>query len=238
MNKLLHFKQTKDNKVYVTTDTHLNHNPKWTVPLWESRGFTSSKEHTDALVDKINERVGATDTLIHFGDFCLNTEESGLNELLSRINCQNIFMLWGNHNNPLWKIYQTQVKRWLYSNDEGYNTPEGGTPHVLKDGSIEIYPFRWKNIIFVGNYLEFTVDGKYFVGTHYPLSVFNHMSNGAMHLCGHSHYNFTASQATNLDSKILDVCWDGHKKILSIQDVLDIMNKKGITVKDHHGRKD
>ena len=232
MNRVIHFKQTEDSKVFVTTDTHLKHDRAF---VWEIRGFKNSKEHTDAIIDGINENARFTDKLIHFGDFCLNTDESGLNELLSRIQCQNIYLLWGNHNNPLWKIYQREVKEWLGYNDEGYNTLAGGTPHI--DDEIEIYPFRYRNLIFVGNYLEFTVDGKFFVGSHYPIAIFNQMQNGTMHLCGHSHYNYEKSKATNLDSKILDVGWDGHNKILTIEEVLAIMEKKGLQVVDHHGKK-
>ncbi len=107
MNKVLKIKQTAEQKVYWVSDTHLNHNRDF---VYEVRGFKSSQEHTDFIINKINEIVRPNDILIHVGDLCLNTEENGLNELLARIQCQNIYLLWGNHNNPLWKIYQREVE--------------------------------------------------------------------------------------------------------------------------------
>jgi len=221
MNGILKIKQKEDQKVYFTSDLHLNHNPKWKVPLWEMRGFTSAKHHTDFIIDKINELVRPNDILINNGDLCLNTEESGFNELLARIQCQNMYLLWGNHNNPVWKVYQREVVN---------KTTMVG---------VEIYPFRYKNIIFVGNYLEFTVDGHYFVAAHYPIHVFNYMKDGAMMLCGHSHYALPFSKAENLENKILDLGWDGYNRPLSLTEVLEIMDKKSIFVPgDHHKKKE
>lgn len=234
MNRVIHFKQTEDSKVLMTSDTHLRHNNPNSGLIWKNRGYANSESHTNAVIDGINARCRPMDKLLHFGDFCLNTNESELNEILSRIVCQNIYMVWGNHNNPLWRVYQDQVKKWLHSNDEGYNTPEGGTPHV--DGDIEIYPFRWRNVVFIGNYVEFTVDGKYFIGSHYPMYVFNYMKDNANHVCGHSHYNLELSQADNETSKILDVGWDGWGKPLTLDEVLAVMNKKQALVVDHHAK--
>src|SRR5271155_4208587 len=103
MNALLKIKQTEEGKVYWTSDLHLNHNRDF---VFGARGFKSSQEHTDFIINKINEVVRPNDILMNAGDFCLNTDESGFNSLLARINCQNMYTLWGNHNNPVWKIYR------------------------------------------------------------------------------------------------------------------------------------
>jgi calcineurin-like phosphoesterase family protein len=228
MNKVLKIKQTDDQKVYWVSDTHLNHNPKWEVPLWEARGHKSSQEHTDFIINKINEIVRPNDILIHVGDFCLNTEEHECNEFLERIQCQNIYLLWGNHNNPLWKIYQREISKKYLELDDGFSN---GT--LIND--IEVYPFRYKSIIFLGNYAEIIVDGHYFSVCHYPIYVWNYVKHGANMICGHSHYGLPFSQADNLNAKILDVGWDGYAKPLSTQEVLDIMDKKTIfETGDHH----
>lgn len=242
MNKVLKIRQTENQKVYWISDTHLNHNPKWQVPLWEARGFKSSDEHTDGIINKINEIVRPDDILMHAGDFCLNTEESGCNELLARIKCQNIYILWGNHNNPLWKIYQREVSKQFYT--KGYtsrvlnvqtNQYEAGGAMELPLTDAEIYPFRYKNLVFFGNYLEVVVDGQYFVMAHYPVHVWNHVKDGAKMICGHSHYGLPFSQADNLEAKILDVGWDAYARPLSTKEVLDIMDKKKIFQSgDHH----
>jgi calcineurin-like phosphoesterase family protein len=224
MNKVLKIRQTDDQKVYWVSDTHLNHNRDF---VYEVRGFKSSQEHTDFIIDKINEVVRSNDILMHGGDFCLNTEESGCNELLARIQCQNIYLLWGNHNNPLWKIYKREVESMWGAALDISDSISREIP--------EIYPFRYKNIVFYGNYLEVVVDGQYFVMAHYPIHVFNYMKDGAKMICGHSHYGLPFSQADNLSSKILDVGWDGFARPLSTEEVLKIMDKKSIFVSgDHH----
>jgi calcineurin-like phosphoesterase family protein len=228
MNKVLKFRQTENCKVYITSDLHLNHNKPF---VWEARGYKSSEEHTKLVIDKINSLVRSSDILIDLGDFCLNTDEKGCNELLSKIQCQNIYHIWGNHSNPLWRIYQNEVKKFI----EHYETSMG---NCLADcgEEIEIYPFRWRNIVFIGNYVEFVIDGKYFIGSHYPMYVFNYMKDNASHLCGHSHYNLELSQADNESSKILDVGWDGWGKPLTLEEVMTVMNKKKALVVDHHAK--
>ena len=235
MNKILKIRQTDDQKVYWVSDTHLNHNRDF---VYEARGFKSSQDHTDFIINKINEIVRPNDILMHAGDFCLNTEESGCNELLARIFCQNIYMLWGNHNNPLWKIYQREIAKQFYT--KGYIEKDlmgdvHGTGFERPLTDVEIYPFRYKNVVFFGNYLEVTVDGQYFVMAHYPIHVWNYVKDGAKMICGHSHYGLPFSQADNFNAKILDIGWDGYGRPLSTQEVLNIMDKKVIfETGDHH----
>jgi calcineurin-like phosphoesterase family protein len=228
MNRVLHFKQSDDRKTYITSDTHLRHNNPKSGLIWKNRGYTDSESHTSAIIDGINSRVRTNDNLLHFGDFCLNSTKSDVEEILSRIQCQNIFLVWGNHNNPLWAMYREEIKKVYQCSPIGNYTGCGD--------EIEIYPLRYRNVIFIGNYIEFTIDGHYFVGAHYPIYVFNYMKDGAKHLCGHSHYNLEFSQADNTQSKILDVGWDGHAKVLSLEEVLHIMNKKNIFAADHHAK--
>lgn len=224
MNQILRIKQTEDQKVYWLSDTHFNHNRDF---VYGARGFASAEEHTDTIINKINELVRPNDILFHAGDFCLNTEEAGFNSLLTRINCQNIYMTWGNHNNPLWKVYKREVRYKLEGINEGFPIEEFE--------AVEIYPFRYKNMVFLGNYAEITVDGQYFVLCHYPIHVWNYVKDGAKMICGHSHYGLPFSQADNLNAKILDVGWDGYARPLSTNEVLDIMNTKAIfETGDHH----
>lgn len=223
MNKTLKFRQTPEQKVYWVSDTHFNHNRDF---VYGARGHKSAQEMTDFIIDKINEIVRPNDILMHGGDFCLNTEESGFNSLLARIHCQNIYITWGNHNNPLWKVYQREIRYKL----------EGLTGFPI-DGlqDVEIYPYKYKNLTFLGNYAEVAVDGQYFILCHYPIHVWNYVKDGAKMICGHSHYGLQFSQADNLDAKILDVGWDGYCRPLSTEEILEIMNKKRIfATGDHH----
>lgn len=231
MNRILKFKQTDDQKVYWSSDFHLGHNPKWPIPIWKQRGFDSVNEMNYSIIKSINDTVRISDILFFLGDFCLNTTESQFEEFLSRINCQTIYTLWGNHNSQVWDVYKKSVKRYLEKMDDDFTATQP------KD-DIEIYPIQYRNLIFIGNYVEIVVDGRYYILQHYPVLIWNNQSSGVAHLTGHSHGNLPFSQPNNLESKILDVGWDLWKKPLSTKEVLDIMNKKSIyKSEDHHGKK-
>jgi calcineurin-like phosphoesterase family protein len=230
MNREIRIRETEDRKVYVTTDSHLGHCQGRAMDfVIRKRGFTNKDDHDNAVIDSYNATARPSDILIHLGDVCLNTDESQLNEYLARIACQNIFVLWGNHNNPLWTIYKRQVNEFLKS----HSSPDAFN---VFDEHVEIYPFQYKNVTFMGNYLEAQINGMKFVMCHYPIYVFNEMKHGTKHLCGHSHYSLPLSTENDLTSKILDVGWDGHRKPLSIDEICGIMNKKGLLKVDHHQR--
>lgn len=216
---MLNFRDSSN--VWITTDTHFNHDPKWPIPIWKMRGFSSVVEMNDTIIDNINLRVTSEGILIHLGDFCLNTPPSQFNELISRINCQNIYMLWGNHPNSQYKnIYKPLVQQLL---GDAY------------DVESEVYPLRYRNLVFIGHYAEVAIGGQFCVLSHYPISVWNEMMHGSWHFCGHSHYGFEPSTAANLDGKILDVCVDGHDfKPWSMAEISEVMKKKQYSKVDRH----
>lgn len=227
MNKTVRLKQTDDQKVYFISDLHHFHRPKWKVPLHEQRGYASGDEMDEDQVTTINKIVRPNDILWHLGDITLNCNESQFNEFISRINCQNIYGLWGNHNSPTWAIYQNEVDK--IKGLTGVENHTGSSPEI------EIYPLRYRNIVFFGNYQELIVDGQCMVLQHYPVYVWNNMKDGVWHLCGHSHYNLPFSKADNLDAKILDVGWDGQLKPYSMDELRAIMDKKKVfDAGDHH----
>lgn len=204
-------------QVFFTSDWHYNHSQPF---LWEARGYKSIQEHNEALIKSVNDVVGPEDILFNLGDLTLNCSIEQFEELISSINCQNIYLLNGNHNNPHYKqIYQPLVKSILGDRFTEIN---------------EIYPLRYKNIVYVGNYAEVAVNGQFIILSHYPFSIWNQMQNSAWHLCGHSHCHFAPSTAEDSTSKILDVSWDGYKKPLSFSEIAIIMATKKIPVVDHH----
>jgi len=228
MNKTVRLKQTDDQKVYFISDLHHFHNPvRWAVPLWKQRGYESVTEMNEDQITTINKIVRPNDILWHLGDITLNCSESQFEEFITRLQCQNIYCLWGNHNSPTWAIYQRQIQK----------IKDTTKVHELTGSAedIEIYPLRYRNLVFFGNYQELVVDGQCMVLEHYPVHVWNNMKDGVWHLCGHSHYNLPFSKAENLESKILDVGWDGQLKPYSMDDLRTIMNKKKIfDAGDHH----
>ncbi len=125
-----------DHKVFFTSDSHFNHDKEF---IYKSRGYSNRYEHNDVLIAKINEVVRPQDTLIHLGDFCLNITPPEFNEILARINCQNIAYIWGNHNSCIRRLYE-----------EAIATEYG------KD--IEVYPYAVGKITYLGYYKELIVN--------------------------------------------------------------------------------
>ncbi len=232
MNRSLKLSSHKQ-KIFFSSDFHLNHNKPWVV---QARGFQTIEEHNDAIFSKVNELVGPNDVLFHLGDFCLNTTEEQFFGLLGRFTCQNIINLWGNHPNPIWKIYQTGIQTLQLQSG---NVPFSGRILLNDDlapGKVEIYPYRIKNMVLVGNSLELFIDGIPVVLCHYPLRVWNFLKEDAIQLSGHSHYNDEERRTDYTFHKALDVGWDGHQKPLSWQEILTIMDKKEKILIDHHGK--
>lgn len=217
--KILKIKTSKEKNAFFSSDWHLNHQgPRGGVPLWQSRGYESVSHMTESIIKTVNECVKTEDYLFFLGDFCLDTLRSKFEEDISRINCQNIYMIWGNHNSQIKDVYKEQIKLEFNRDD------------------IEVYPLKYRNITFCGDYLELIVDGQYICMSHFPMDVFHKGLNGSYMICGHSHYNYEKTRAEYQYNKRLDVSWDGYKKPLSIKEINDIMRKKTFLSVDHHGK--
>jgi calcineurin-like phosphoesterase family protein len=220
--KKINIKTNEDLVVYFTSDLHLNHKgPRGSTPLWQSRGYTSPEDMTNGVINTLNGIVRPNDYLFHLGDHCLDTTEGEFESNLARINCQNIHMLWGNHNSRVKDVYDKAVKSYL---------------GILYNENHELYPIRYKNIVFCGDYLEISVNGQLIVMCHYPMDIFNKMSHGTYMLCGHSHYGYKMTRSDCFENRRLDVGWDGHNKPLSFKEVNVIMNRKQFVSYDHHGK--
>jgi calcineurin-like phosphoesterase family protein len=211
-------------RVYFTSDTHFNHNQKF---IYESRGYKSVTEHNDALIHKINEVVRSQDILIHLGDFCLNITTDEFNNILSRINCQNIIYIWGNHNSCIRKHYEDAVSLHL-------DTVKFSNYNDQLNNNINVYPYKVGKLTFLGDYKEIIVNGQLIVLHHYPHQIFNGMRKNTWQLSGHSHYTNPTTRADSTENKILDVSWDGHAKPLSFSDIQKIMMHKSHIKKDNH----
>ena len=90
------------NKLYVTSDTHFGHNKEF---VYKERGYNNTVEMNDDMINIINSTVGSDGILLHLGDFCLNTTQEGYHDILRRLKVKEIWMLWGNHNNPIQRSY-------------------------------------------------------------------------------------------------------------------------------------
>ena len=193
------------NNLYVTSDTHFNHNQDF---VYKKRGYESPEKMTRDMIEIINSTVGENGILLHLGDFCLNTTQEQYHYILSRLRIKEIWMLWGNHNNPIQKSY-------------------GGTREQVTAYNQGIF------IRYLNHYFTFRKGKKVFVCFHFPINTWGGESVGSMHLCGHSHGDYNISRPEHKEKKILDCGWDIFRKPLHITEVEAIMEKKGLTPIHH-----
>lgn len=97
MYKLLINKQFehKLNNIYFLADPHFGHR---SVIKHCNRPYNSIDDMNNAIIDNINYEVNKDDFLFILGDFCywrLDVEQ--IINYRRRINCQNIILIWGNH---------------------------------------------------------------------------------------------------------------------------------------------
>ena len=193
------------NKLFVTSDTHFGHNKEF---LYKNRGYSSPEEMNEDMINIINSTVGEDGILLHLGDFCLNTTSEQYYDILSRLKIKEIWMLWGNHNNPIQKSY-------------------GGTREQITAFNKGIF------IRYLNHYFTFRKGKKVFVCFHFPISVWDSVNYGSMHLCGHSHGNYLISRPEDKTRKILDCGWDIHSKPLTMQEIESIMASKKLELLHH-----
>jgi len=192
-------------KLFVTSDTHFFHNKEF---VYKSRGYDDPLQMTEDMINVINSTVGEDGILLHLGDFCLNTTREQYNEILSNLKVKEIWMLWGNHNNPIQRTY-------------------GGIREQVCSYNRNIL------IRYLGHYFTFRNKKNVFVCFHFPIHTFDGVNHGSMHLCGHSHGSYEISRPENHEQKILDCGWDVHKKPLTMKEIETIMSRKNLK-KLHH----
>ena len=192
-------------RLFVTSDTHFNHNQEF---IYKQRGYDNPQQMTDDMIDIINSTVGEDGILLHLGDFCLNTTKEQYDDIISRLKIKEIWMLWGNHNNPIQKNY-------------------GGTVEQVCAYNRNVF------IKYLGHYFTFRKGKNAFVCFHFPIQIWDGMNEGSMHLCGHSHGHNVISRPESGTEKILDCGWDIHKKPLTMSEIEAIMSVKVINSLHH-----
>lgn len=102
-------------RLFFTSDLHLGH---FNIIRYCNRPFKSIQEMDDTLIHNINERVEQDDMLFHLGDFCFSRSSEAsdapkkpFDYYRSRIVCNNIIFLRGNHdqNNSVRTHIQSMV---------------------------------------------------------------------------------------------------------------------------------
>jgi calcineurin-like phosphoesterase family protein len=190
------------NNLYVTSDTHFNHNKDF---VYAKRGYSNPIDMNDDMINIINQTVGTNGILLHLGDFCLNTTIEEYKSFISRLQIKELWMIYGNHNNP----------------------------HEKEYSHLSAYQIGMTTVFNLGSYRLIRYKGKRFICLHYPLQTWEHESHGSMHLHGHEHGNLKTSRPEHIEKKILDCGWDIFKKPLHITEVEAIMSTKKLNPIHH-----
>lgn len=206
----------KNQKLFFTSDTHYNHanicsaTTQWTPANRNTRQFNSLAEMNDALVNNINEVVGKNDMLVHLGDWSFGGFDF-ITEFRSRINCENIHLVLGNHDHHIAKNKENVTR--LFLSVQQYLVLNVRRP--TEDGRVEKFNF---------------------VCMHFPIASWIDMNAGFIHLHGHVHLPPHQRVA---EGKAMDVGVDGNGLYpISMDEVLQIMSKQPIKnlslPSDHH----
>jgi len=205
----------KDHDVLFQGCMHYGHDPKWENPIWKLRGYNSSFEHDEGLIQNWNKKANANTIGFLLGDtiFGHNADERLLS-LFRRLDFKELYILPGNH--------QAGYKQLL----------ERVQDNILLPGASE-----YKKVHFVPNYLEAVVNGQAIVMCHYPILSFNGMAKGAYHLYAHVHGNLGRSELGRLYQNTgltYEVSVENCASPITFGELRAEMRKKVQSTPDHH----
>ena len=112
---------TNDQDIWITSDTHFYHkNITKCVTSWTDyemiRDFQTIDEMTDTIINGINKNVKENDILFHLGDWSFGGFVNILNAR-KRINCKNIYIIYGNHDTHIFKNKLLDKENNIYAQD-------------------------------------------------------------------------------------------------------------------------
>ena len=209
---------SQPNQKFFTSDLHFFHS---NILKFTSRPFNDLDEMHQDIVDQWNAHIARGDIVYHLGDLSFlkakkMEDQKPLYEILNQLN-GSIVMLKGNHDySNYWNHHREAIaagllKKGIYFEDSPYKELR-----VRGDG------IRTK-----------------FVLCHYPIASWNMQSYGSIHLHGHCH------NSLKLDlGRAMDVGYDalyenyGMRHPINLVEAFSIIDKKTITVVDHHNPKD
>lgn len=215
MLKPLKFKHSGD-KIFAVGCTHVRHTPGWRPTLYEQRGFSTIEEHDEWLMGELR-KLPHDAILFILGDFCLSTDAETAERLLTSIPCK-VFYIEGNHESQVSKFYR---KRLVEQFGEQFQ-------------KLDVYPFVYKNVTFLGDYAEVYVNGQHIVLSHFPFAIWNKSHKSSWNLHSHCHGSFKESLPTHPIAKRLDVGIDVFKRPISFREIQKIMAHKETEFLDHH----
>jgi calcineurin-like phosphoesterase family protein len=191
-------------RLFFTSDTHYNHKnicrgvTGWkredgSVPIEQTRDYPNLDKMNATIVNNINETVGQDDILIHLGDWSFGGFES-IKEFRDRIVCQNIYLLYGNHDHHIEN--NRQGIQGIFKNTSQYQMLTVTKPFFKTIAG-------WEHE---------------FILSHYPICSWHNMNKGRFHLFGHVHL---PPHKKLMGGRSMDVGCDGNN--LTPYDVTEIV---------------
>jgi calcineurin-like phosphoesterase family protein len=205
----------KDQNLFFTSDTHYGHSnicrgtTRWTDSEDITRDFETLDQMNDRIVEGINTSVRENDILFHLGDWSFGGFEK-IAEFRNKINCKNIHIVLGNHDHHIQRNKEDIQSLFSSVNEYVYLVVkyDQGTKFHGQDT---------------------------FVLMHYPITSWNNMNDGVIHLHGHVHFSKDIRVGRG---KTMDVGVDGNgMDPLSIKQVRELMYQQPIRSGfdfDHH----
>lgn len=207
-----------ENNIFFWGCLHLNHDPKWEVPLWKARGFDSIHEHNQYIKRAWRETLNDNSIIFLLGDTCFgyNAQEVLL-QLFDSVPFKECYLLPGNHTAGWKQLLEL-------TDSEGLYKPYG--EHKLENKSLYLTP----------NYIELIINGHSVVLSHYPIASWNGQGRGSYMLHAHVHGTLEKSDLGKLLylSRIKEVSFEKCPKPVSFNEVKKSFDQSIITF-DHHG---
>lgn len=194
--------------IWLTSDLHFLH--RNIVSFTDRKLFTTTEEHTDWLVAKLNQYIKKGDHVYSLGDFCFAHKPERILEIISRLNgCWHY--LKGNHcQRDAWKVIADKRAEKEWENK------------ILGVGDVKVK--------------HFILEGKkeMFFMSHYAHRVWWNQHYGSYHCFGHSHGSLT-TEDRSMDVGI-DAAYNlfGEHRPFNIEEVYGILKKKQVISGDYH----
>lgn len=174
------------------------------------RAFNDVSEMNEKLIELWNAVVGPEDTVYDLGDFAFCNKLKDLKSVARRLNGSHVLIL-GNHDTLISQNKEALLRE-------------------LKDDGNPIFSdiLHYKELNFDGG-AGAIKDGKTGMSIcmfHYPVEEHNRASKGSFMLHGHLH-----DRASSLEGRILNVGFDSHGKILSLDEIVQILGQKQISTR-------
>lgn len=205
--------------IWFTSDTHYDHKnicrgvSQWPDKARDTRDYDTLDQMNDVIVNNINSCVMQDDILYHLGDWSFGGIQN-IPVFRRRLLCQNIHLVYGNHDENILKNKEIRNQSILI------NTAEFNYSSLAQEyfsSTQGLLQFRDEH-------------GQEFTLCHYALQIWEHSHKGSINLYGHSHGRLPDSGLRQMD-----VGMDANNMMpISIDQVKKILNKRQINNRDFH----